>query len=377
MKSAVLLLGGGQLGLMMAEAGAQLALHVDRLDLRTDQIIPGTSGLRLPCDAEEILQNYPVISAELEHLPETPLVNQLLASDNWANRKAFENTAARHDEKRMLDRLQVPTSSWKFLQNAGDLSSAFEEIGSQLVVKVVSGGYDGRGQWMIDRAGQGEIPEEHFGALIAEQRINFDHEVSLVGARSVTGQKVYLPLARNIHHQGILRYSIAGCESDPKLQSQAEDMLEKILDDLDYVGVMAMECFVTDNGLLVNELAPRVHNSGHWSQLGAEHNQFALHLRALLELPLPRRQNYRPTLMLNLIGCGFEPGWLEIPGLQCHWYGKEPRPGRKVGHININLENGEPAQVCTSNLESMLDQEHQHVLREALDLIDKQSLLRG
>lgn len=373
MKSAVLLLGGGQLGLMMAEAGAQLALHVDRLDLRTDQIIPGTSGLRLTSSIDEILGQYPVISAELEHLPDTPLVKKLLASDNWANKEAFENTAERYDEKRLLDRLEIPTATWKLLQNPDDLAAAFTEIAPQLVVKVIAGGYDGRGQWVVDTSSQSDVPLDQFGSLIAEQRINFDHEVSLVGARSRTGEKTYFPLAQNVHHEGILRYSIAGQESNPELQSQAEDMLGKILDDLDYVGVMAMECFVTDEGLLVNELAPRVHNSGHWSQLGAEHDQFALHLRALLDLPLPRQQIYRPTLMLNLIGCDFEPGWLEIPGLQCHWYGKTPRPGRKVGHININLADRDAASICMESLKLLLDQKHQKMLAEALVLIAKKS----
>jgi len=370
MKSAILLLGGGQLGLMMAEAGAQLALHVDRLDLWTNQIIPGTSGLRLTSSVEEILERYPVISAELEHLPDTKLINGLLASDNWANKKAFANTAKRHDEKRLLDRLQIHTAPWKLLEQPDDLSQALAEINPHMVVKVVSGGYDGRGQWVVDESNQSEVPAEKFGALIAEQRINFDHEVSLVGARATTGEKTYFPLARNVHHQGILRYSIAGMESIPELQAQAENMLGKILDELDYVGVMAMECFVTKDGLLVNELAPRVHNSGHWSQLGAEHDQFALHLRALLGLPLPSQQFYRPTLMLNLIGCEFRPSWLEIPGLQCHWYGKTPRPGRKVGHINIDLSNLESTSVCASKLQPLLDDQHQQLLAEALELIN-------
>ena len=369
MKSAVLLLGGGQLGLMMAEAGAQLALHVDRLDLRTDQIIPGTSGLRLTSAVEEILERYPVISAELEHLPDTKLVNDLLASENWANKEAFANTAKRHNEKRLLDRLEIPTAPWKLLEQPDDLSQALVEIDPHLVVKVISGGYDGRGQWVVEESNQSEVPAEKYGALIAEQRIDFDYEVSLVGARATTGEKTYFPLARNVHHQGILRYSIAGTESVPELQAQAENMLGKILDELDYVGVMAMECFVTNGGLLVNELAPRVHNSGHWSQLGAEHDQFALHLRAPQELPLPSQQIYHPTLMLNLIGCEFEPGWLEVPGLQCHWYGKTPRPGRKVGHININLSDLESASVCASKLQPLLDGQHQKMLAEALKQI--------
>lgn len=373
MKPAVLLLGGGQLGLMMAEAGAQLALHVDRLDLRTNQIIPGTSGLRLDATIEEILKQYPVISAELEHLPDSPLVEGLITSENWANKKAFENTAERHDEKRLLDRLGIATSPWKFLQSAEDLSDAFTDIGSQLVVKVVSGGYDGRGQWVIDSEHQSEVPEEKFGSLICEQRIDFDYEVSLVGARSKSGEKLFFPLARNVHHDGILRYSLAGNETSATLQAQAEGMLGKILDDLHYTGVMAMECFVEGEKLLVNELAPRVHNSGHWSQLGAEQDQFNLHLHALLGLPLPQNQRYRPTLMLNLIGCDFEPDWLKVSGMQCHWYGKTPRPGRKVGHINIDLENREAGLGAMKELRPLLDEQHQRMLAEALVLINKVS----
>ncbi len=365
MKQAVLLLGGGQLGLMMAEAGAQLALHVDRLDLAQEQIIPGTSGLRLQTSLAQILQQYPVISAELEHLPDTPLVQELIRSPNWANPAAFQHTADRFSEKTLLDRLGIATAPWCLIAQPADLQRALADIADELVVKVIRGGYDGRGQWMVDTSRLDQVPAELMGQIIAEQKITFRREVSLVGARSRDGKKIYLPLVENLHDQGILRYSIARCTNDASLQASAEAMLGAILDELKYIGVMAMECFETDQGLLVNELAPRVHNSGHWSQLGAEHDQFALHLRALVDLPLPRQQIYQPTLMLNLIGCEFQPGWLEITGLQCHWYGKEPRPGRKVGHINISLADAAIAQACMTSLDSLLDATHREMLGRA------------
>ncbi len=368
MKSPVLLLGGGQLGLMMAEAGARLAIQVDRLDLADEQLIPGTSGLHVPATADQLIERYPVISAELEHLPDTDLVNGLRQSPNWANRKAFELIADRRQEKSLLDRLGVATADWRFIDSRAALDQAFAELGP-LVVKVTLGGYDGRGQWVLTSTTDA-VPDSYFGRLIAESRINFNREVSLIAARSKTGRILFYPLTENVHYQGILRYSIANLTPDPALQSQGESMLRTILEDLDYVGVMAMECFVTEQGLLVNELAPRVHNSGHWTQLGAEQNQFDLHLHTLLDLPLLEEQNYRPTLMLNLIGCEFDPAWLEISGLQCHWYGKSLREGRKMGHINIDISNPDNRVKATKQLMQHLDTEHQTMLSEALHRVD-------
>jgi 5-(carboxyamino)imidazole ribonucleotide synthase len=369
MTSPILLLGGGQLGLMMAEAGAQLALHVDRLNLDNEQIIPGTSGLNIPMTAEEIIARYPVISAELEHLPDSPLVIALRNSPNWANKQAFEYTADRHLEKKLLDELQIPNSNWRFIENHEDLQGARKDLG-EMVVKITRGGYDGRGQWVISDSTPDEVPSEFYGQLIAERFVNFDREVSLIGARTRDGKCIFYPLVENTHHNGILRYTLARIQVQPQLQAKAEKLLGTILEKLDYVGVMAMECFAASDELLVNELAPRVHNSGHWSQLGADQSQFALHLRALLDLPLPTSQVFRETLMLNLIGCDFVPVWLQIPALQCHWYGKSVRPGRKLGHINIDLSDTSQARKSIALLKPQLDKTHQSMLEEARAKLD-------
>ena len=147
----------------------------------------------------------------------------------------------------------------------------------------------------------------------------------------------------------------------------AESMLSQIMTELDYIGTIAMECFHHDGTLLVNELAPRVHNSGHWTQLGALHNQFDLHLAGLMNSPLPATQQYRRTLMLNLIGCHFNPAWQGLESVQCHWYGKSYREGRKLGHINLPVDN-DGAVTGAEALLPLLDTTHAEFLREAMAL---------
>ena len=165
--------------------------------------------------------------------------------------------------------------------------------------------------------------------------INFSGEVSLVGARGEDGSTVFYPLTHNLHEEGIMRTSVAFPQADAAQQQQAEAMLSAIMHALNYVGVMAMECFVTPEGLLINELAPRVHNSGHWTQNGASVSQFELHLRAVLGLPLPQPVVFAPSVMVNLIGTEVNLAWLQQPLVHLHWYDKAVRAGRKVGHLNL------------------------------------------
>ena len=199
-----------------------------------------------------------------------------------------------------------------------------------------TGGYDGRGQWRLRAADAASLPADCYGECIVEQGINFSGEVSLVGARGHNGDTVFYPLTHNLHQDGILRASVALPQPDTVLQQQAEQMLSAIMHELNYVGVMAMECFVVPQGLLINELAPRVHNSGHWTQNGASISQFELHLRAILDLPLPQPVVSTPSVMINLIGTALNTQWLSQPLVHLHWYEKEVRDGRKVGHLNLN-----------------------------------------
>lgn len=159
--------------------------------------------------------------------------------------------------------------------------------------------------------------------------------MSLVGARAHDGSTVFYPLTHNLHQDGILRTSVAFPQANAEQQAQAESMLSAIMQALNYVGVMAMECFITPEGLLINELAPRVHNSGHWTQNGASISQFELHLRAITGLPLPAPVINAPSVMINLIGSELNYDWLKLPLVHLHWYDKAVRPGRKVGHLNL------------------------------------------
>lgn len=319
----VYVLGNGQLGRMLRYAGAPLDINVQPLAF-------DAPVFDLPANS--------IITAEIERWEKTPLTEMLANHDKFINQKIFATTADRFTQKTLLNALNIPTSPWRLVQSAEDFFTIFTEIGEKVVVKRRMGGYDGRGQWIVDKNNQDVISNELFGEVIAEKFIPFDYEISLVGARFKNGKTRFYPVTHNLQQNGILRYSVMNLNfpQQSQQQKQAEIMLAKIMDKLDYVGVMAMECFVVQDQLLVNELAPRVHNSGHWTQLGCSISQFELHLRALLDLPTPDLQVAMPSVMVNLIGTEHNPQWLNLPFSQLHWYGKEIREGRKVGHLNLS-----------------------------------------
>ena len=319
----VYVLGNGQLGRMLRYAGAPLDIHVQPLDFNAPLF-------DLPRDA--------VITAEIERWESTPLTEMLATHDKFVNKNVFGKLADRLSQKSLLDELALPTSPWRLLENATQWQEIFTAIGEKTVVKRRMGGYDGRGQWIINADNTALITEDLFTETIVEKFIPFDYEVSLVGARFRNGDTRFYPVTHNLQQNGILRYSVADVNFSAQsvLQPQAEHMLGKIMHSLNYVGVMAMECFVVGDKLLINELAPRVHNSGHWTQLGCSVSQFELHLRALLDLPTPQLQTFAPSAMVNLIGTEHNAKWLNTPFSQVHWYGKEVRAGRKVGHINLS-----------------------------------------
>lgn len=319
----VYVLGNGQLGRMLRYAGAPLDIQVEPLAFNAPVF-------DLPTNA--------VITAEIERWEKTPLTELLGNHPHFVNQPIFGLLADRLTQKSLLDELELSTSPWRLLENKEQWQQVFQSIDEKIVVKRRTGGYDGRGQWIITNENQSEITDDLFGEVIAEKFIPFDYEVSIVGARFKNGEKRFYPVTHNLQQNGILRYSVmdTAFPQQSHQQAQAEAMLGKIMDRLNYVGVMAMECFVVGDKLLINELAPRVHNSGHWTQLGCSISQFELHLRALLNLPTPKLETFAPSVMVNLIGTDHNPQWLNTPFAQLHWYGKEVRPGRKVGHINLS-----------------------------------------
>jgi len=317
----VCVLGNGQLGRMLRQAGEPLGISVYPV------------GLDAEPEAVPFAQS--VITAEIERWPETALTRELARHPAFVNRDVFPIIADRLTQKQLFDTLGLATAPWQLLADASQWPDIFARLGSLAIVKRRTGGYDGRGQWRLRADETGQLPDECYGDCIVEQGILFSGEVSLIGARGQDGTTVFYPLTHNLHQDGILRTSVA-FPSISQHQQQAEQMLSAIMQALNYVGVMAMECFITESGLLINELAPRVHNSGHWTQNGASISQFELHLRAITGLPLPQPVVNAPSVMVNLIGTGLNDSWLNYPLVHLHWYDKEVRPGRKVGHLNLN-----------------------------------------
>lgn len=317
----VCVLGNGQLGRMLRQAGEPLGIAVWPV------------GLDAEPTAVPVQQS--VITAEIERWPETALTRELARHPAFVNRDVFPIIADRLTQKQLFDKLGLATAPWQLLTSTDEWSGIFDRLGELAIIKRRVGGYDGRGQWRLRADETGQLPDDCYGECIVERGIHFSGEVSLVGARAHDGSTVFYPLTHNLHQNGILRTSVAFPQANAEQQEQAESMLSAIMQALNYVGVMAMECFITPEGLLINELAPRVHNSGHWTQNGASISQFELHLRAITGLPLPAPVINAPSVMINLIGSELNYDWLKLPLVHLHWYDKAVRPGRKVGHLNL------------------------------------------
>ncbi|RRU25234.1 5-(carboxyamino)imidazole ribonucleotide synthase [Serratia marcescens] len=341
----VCVLGNGQLGRMLRQAGEPLGIAV--------------YPVGIDAEPEAVPYQNSVITAEIERWPETALTRELATHSAFVNRDIFPRLADRLTQKQLLDQLGLATAPGQLLASAAEWPQVFASLGELAIVNRRVGGYDGRGQWRLRPGQEAELPADAYGECIVEQGINFSGEVSLVGARGHDGRSVFYPLTHNLHEDGILRTSVALPQPSPALQQQAEQMLAAILNELNYVGVMAMECFIVGDRLLINELAPRVHNSGHWTQNGASISQFELHLRAILGLPLPQPVVSTPSVMVNLIGTAVNEQWLSLPLVHLHWYEKEVRPGRKVGHLNLNDPSAAVLRQALQALAPLLPGEYQ------------------
>jgi 5-(carboxyamino)imidazole ribonucleotide synthase len=324
MNQRIWVLGAGQLGAMLKHAGMPLALDVRPVDIDESS-------------APE-LSNTDIVTAEREQWPSTLVTKTLAQHPQFINQSVFGRLADRKTQKELIDSLGLATAPWRNVANNISANELRDQLGEAVLLKRRTGGYDGRGQHWL-RTDDDQIPDDWQGEAIAEQAINFDEEVSLVGVRNAQGECVFYPLTLNLHLNGILYSSIAPLARLQPLQSQAEKMLGSLLNALNYVGVMAMETFRVGDTLLINELAPRVHNSGHWTQAGASISQFEYHLRAIANLPTPAAQIIGQNVMINLIGTDYNPEWRNLSCARVYWYGKDVRPGRKVGHINLVSNN--------------------------------------
>jgi 5-(carboxyamino)imidazole ribonucleotide synthase len=243
-------------------------------------------------------------------------------------------------EKELFNRLGIATPSYRAIETLAELEAAVAAIGLPAVLKTRRLGYDGRGQRYLRRAADLGPAHAALGGvpLILEGYVDFEREVSIVGARSTTGETRCYPLALNVHGQGILRTTHAPYRQ-ARLQRLAERHLKRLFDHFDYAGVLTVEFFVERGKLIANEMAPRVHNSGHWTIEGAATSQFENHLRAILGWPLGDTRPLGHCAMVNLIGTmPARQALLALPGVHLHDYGKTARAGRKLGHCTLVAE---------------------------------------
>lgn len=338
----ILILGNGQLGQLLGRAAIHYGHQCLLVNTQTDQVMPVSAHSAHAMSLQDAVAWADVVSWEHEQLKDTHVT--LCGAKFCSPTDKILQLTDRQKEKALCDRLGIATSPWHQFNQADELAQILQDTRHALVIKAAEGGYDGRSQWrfrpgdsidaLLDEAGQ--------QPGIAEQMIDFHCEVSIVGARNGRGEICCLPLVENVHTKGILSYTLAGLSDFPShLQQAAEQAFQQVTDELDYVGTLAIEFFVVgsdaDSRLLINEIAPRVHNSGHWSLSGTNCDQFDLHIRALTNTPFPAALHTRPTVMLNVIGAESIPDHLWCGDADPYWYGKTPRPGRKVGHINYTV----------------------------------------
>ncbi|MCO6524218.1 MAG: 5-(carboxyamino)imidazole ribonucleotide synthase [Candidatus Schmidhempelia sp.] len=347
MKS-VCVIGNGQLGRMLRQAGEPLGISVHPI---------GSDD-----KPDKVPYQQAIITAEVERWADTELTRLLAHHPHFINQKVFPLIADRLTQKQLIDQLNLPTAAWQSLDNSQQWKAIFQQLGDKVIIKRRTGGYDGHGQWRLTIDDKIDLPSDIYQSAIVEEAINFDSEISLIGARDRQGKCVFYPMTHNLHQNGILKVSVAHAYIASRWQIQAEQMLTTIMTHLSYVGVMAMECFVIDDQLLINELAPRVHNSGHWTQNGASISQFELHLRTILDLPVPRLIIPTSSVMVNLIGMPLNYQWLTSPCLHLHWYDKEVRAGRKVGHVNLTHHNSIEIQTALFYLAKLLPDDYQSAI---------------
>jgi 5-(carboxyamino)imidazole ribonucleotide synthase len=312
-------IGGGQLGRMLGLAGLPLGLEFRFLDPAPDSCAGAVGALVVgayddPDGLERLVLGADVVTYEFENVP----VEAAARVGAVPGVAALERGQDRLHEKELFRSLGIPTARF----------GSLDETGLPALVKTRRLGYDGKGQRRV------EEPEAIGADELAEELVPFDRELSVVGVRGRDGETRFWPVGENVHRDGILRVTRAPAPEAP--QREAEELCAALLDELGYVGVLAVELFEVDGRLLANEFAPRVHNTGHWTIDGAETSQFENHLRAILGLPLGPTGARASSVMVNLIGT-VPPveELLALPGARVHLYGKEPRAGRKVGHVTL------------------------------------------
>ncbi len=358
-------LGGGQLGRMLALAGLPLGLQFRFLDpspaapaARLGELVCG--DFQDPGLLPRFVEGLDLVTYEFENVPMSTAQWLAKRAPVYPPAEALEASQDRIKEKTLFQSLEIPTPAFAAVSSRAELNDACAQIGLPVVLKTCRFGYDGKGQRIAESE---EDVEAAWLALrgvplIVEKRVEFTRELSMLAVRSTTGEMAFYPLVENQHRRGILRLSRAPALDVPdSCRDQAEDYARRLLLHLNYVGVLAIEFFQVGDKLLANEMAPRVHNSGHWTIEGARTSQFANHLRAILGWPLGETGMLGHACMVNIIGV-IPPveAVLAVPGTALHLYDKAPMTDRKLGHITVVHQERAQVDACLERLQAIVQQ---------------------
>jgi 5-(carboxyamino)imidazole ribonucleotide synthase len=342
-------LGSGQLGRMFAIAARRMGYRVHTYSAEEDTPTGQVSDVEWTGDyndldkVAEFARGVSVVTFEFENVPAPTAATAGRFAPVRPGGEVLHTTQQRVREKAFLTKAGLPVTPYRVIRSLGDLQAALVELGCPAVLKTADFGYDGKGQVRINQAPEAEAAWRHLavGEAVLEAFIDFECEVSVVAARGVDGAFVHYGAVENRHSRHILDVTVAPAFTGDRVVADAVEIARTVLEKLNVVGVLCVEFFLTRAGkLLVNELAPRPHNSGHFSFDACVTSQFEQQLRAVCGLPLGSTSQMRPAVMANLLGDLWrqgEPSWpaaLATPGVKLHLYGKlEPRPGRKMGHL--------------------------------------------
>ena len=338
------ILGGGQLGRMLAVAAARLGFrsHIYEPSRSPPAADVAHAVTTAAYDDEAALRSFAaavdVITYEFENVPTSALDLLEAIKPIRPNRRALAISQDRLLEKDFLTGLGIACAPYASVPTAADLDAAIAKIGTPAILKTTRLGYDGKGQVRIMSPDDATAAKATFGQpCVLEGLVSFSHEVSVIAARGLDGSVACYDPGENLHQDGILRTTTVPAKLTPSQRTDAVLLAARILNALDYVGVLGVELFVTPTGLIANEIAPRVHNSGHWTQNGCAVDQFEQHIRAITGWPLGDGSRHSDVVMENLIGDDIlqVPALARQPHTALHLYGKgSPRPGRKMGHVN-------------------------------------------
>lgn len=343
--SVIGILGGGQLGRMLAVAASRLGFQTHIFDPAANGPASHVSHFQTQAafDDETALRNFArsvaVVTFEFENIPTAALDIVESLAPIRPGRQALAVSQDRLDEKKFLQGLGLKTAPFADVTSLEDMGKALDQVGAPSILKTRRFGYDGKGQVRLKAKDQSAFVELKEQACVLEGFVDFEREISVIAARGISGEVACFDPGENVHKDGILRTTTVPAQINSNQRTDAVILAGQILNALDYVGVLGVELFVSGPDLIVNEIAPRVHNSGHWTQNGCDICQFEQHIRAICGWPLGNGARHSDVRMENLIGNDMaRVPQLANDGAAIHLYGKaEIKPGRKMGHVNIRL----------------------------------------